>query len=472
MLVKKSIGLFAYTRHTPHPLHEAVAHFLVRAGFELLIPNAIDYSSVLRLENMMRDSDCFVAIESSIDKDDVSPDISALLFQSKLASRANKPIVLLIDHLFRQYRSFFTGLDHEMLMFDREQGLDNFLKGSLGDTMASIRYRIQRPSILPPRRDVVLLVDSVRDIHTVYSDSVVSTLRRVFADRRYMVNVIDLGLAQDAWLYNYITDFAFVVIDGRSSLFSPQIAEGISARFVPIVRLCHIKDGESVETVSSRELSSAAAGYELEINGRKIRPVTYWENESQLEVALNAVLTTIKLPRTETLKTHADVTAHFGRTDSLLQFRVLETPNAPPKVFLSNSGSTRNSLINQIFARLRSEKIEFFHYQKEDDISLGDNWQRTLEVELRRCSVFVAVINHDYFASTWCLFEMKLALDLRDQEKIKVFSYYLNKEASASDLQLQSKLDPIQNSPAFSMSDVEIADDIIRNYKRVNEIYY
>jgi hypothetical protein len=465
-----SIAFFAYTRHTPDPLHAELANRMVAHSFELLIPDAIDYSSVLRLEEMMRLSHCFVAIESSTDKDDGNSDTSALLFQYDLARRANKPTLVLIDYRLKRQPLVRLGRDN-VVVFNGTLGLERTMHEIERD-IASLQYRtLPRPES-PCSSDVCVLIDSAKDIHAVYSDSVVSTIRRLLKAEGYVASVIPLTSTLDDGFYDSITNCAFVVIDGRSSLFSPQIAEGIAARFVPIVRLCHIKDGESTETVSARELSAAVAGYELEVNGRKIRPVICWRNEAQLEAALSEMLRVSNLPRSPLLSNRADVNAHFRRSDSVLQFRVTKIPPAPPKVFLSNSSTTAKSLVNAIARRLRAETIEFFHYENEDDIPLGDNWQRTLDTQVRQCAIFVALINQDYFASEWCVYEMRLAIDLLGQDRIKLFPYFLDKDWGMSDSDCATKLGCIEHKIFLSTSHDEIADHIVRNYKRSTEIHY
>ena len=465
------VTYFTFNRHnTNRSLIMAFADLLVKQGFALLIPDETDYSSIPRLELMLQHSDCFIAIETDLAGDGSTIDASAVLFENSLASRVNKPRLIIMEAGLPDIAE--RELWNTIIIFNGNTVSvehPSFLR-----RLNSFKQSIP-PATLPttfPRRRVGLVIDSTKNIDSIYSETALSVITKLLLQQGYEAKLIKLSFTHDPKFDNDIEKYEFLIVEGRSSLFSPQIAETIFSRCIPTVWLCHIRDNESIGTVRARELSSKVSGYELLLNGKRIHPVIFWEDINQLEANLSEQISIIK--RNETyFVTHDEIDAFFSKLEQVSELKVIGMPGAPPKIFLSNSSTTSKILIKEIMKKLESERIEYFHYEKEEGIALGENWKKILTVEVQQCDIFIALISHDYTDSEWCMYEMKLALDRHEQDKVRIFPYYLYAKDATSDAELDPRLGSIQHHIILDSSSYqEIVNNIVKNYKAVCEVYY
>jgi hypothetical protein len=122
-------------------------------------------------------------------------------------------------------------------------------------------------------------------------------------------------------------------------------------------------------------------------------------------------------------------------------------------VFVSNA-RTSNDFAEELCRRLRTGSIPFFHYMFENTIEVGHPWSAGLHERLRGSRQFIVLITPDYWKSSACRAEFRMAEDLRRRGRLRILPYVL--EPDGRPLALQGRF--LYQVPSDQWADQILSD--------------
>jgi hypothetical protein len=412
-------------------------HLFCQEGFFFTVDPQSQFFSIPYLESMMALSNCFVAVIPKR-KDGYSPYIR---FEYGLAVQAQKPWIIFVEQ----------GLSSEAFARDRERVLP-FNRKRLAQQESELRRGIARlaDQVRGDRNPDVRLkqpagfiVGSSAEAAAVYTPELIKNLKDEMAKHERSLKTVAQEFDPTFELCFELEKYDFLIMEMREALQAPWLAAYVLGRATPCVRVCHLRPGETPESVA---LPPIVARHRPEKTGEE--PVVYWRDQSEL---IAGVLKHVDKFATERIEFHHE-------EDGLRYF--MRAGRHDGRVFISNAASA-NSLARELIAGLRLESIDFFHYQIKNAIAIGEEWLEKLEAQIGASRVFVAFLTPEYLQSEWCLFELQVALRLADSGTLQVHPYILDEAIAPNLLALGLASRQVYDVSRADTSD--IVKDVVRN---------
>jgi hypothetical protein len=413
---EKKINLFFWEMLSRHGLY-----FTTEAEESRNRPMDITY-----LEWMMRRSACFVAV---IPWRDDSPPYNCSpyqVFENGLAIRAQKPRLLFVE----------VGLDATRMGIEPEEVLpfqrrlewleaDRYKFEEAVARLAKRAHAFSTPVALA--NPVGLIIDAVRG--PAYTNSLVRSVGHLVNNLGYSFEVIHPSEFENDYLFLRKIERCNVLISEiRKPYLAPDIFGLLHSRCLPMIRICHLNDNESMAEVKlamhlasdistwtdqdTYELPLVLSKYELD---SAMQPVIFWEKPEELIEKITFTLKKIKEQR-------YDLLHEQEARDYFLQIGRLKG-----QVFISNAKS-QNILVGNLKRGFTREAVRLFHYQESAAIKIGSsNWLSEIMLEIRNSILFIALVDSDYLQSEWCEQELSSALDLCRNGEIELHVYIVDK---------------------------------------------
>jgi hypothetical protein len=373
------------------------------AGFAFTVdPKTPEHLSIPHLELMMQRSACFVAVaplRASQERYRTSPYI---VFEHSMAVRANKPMLVIAES--NVAGRFFDG--SPMAVFNRDD-----LEG------ADLRQKIEQLVTLsrPHVGNSVQVLGSVGLVLPrggVYA-SARRTIRDVLEAAGYRVD--DLRYARDRapWLAD--TDHHdFLVIDIRARDIPAWLHPLLHGRFVPMVRLIHHTPGSNPDSMFPGLLREEA----IEWAGGSGQWAICWSQVEELESRLRPMVDKLQRPRRQ----------FRSREEGIGYFQSLGR-SEQGSVFISNADA-QNEFTRDLSRLLDLNNIAFFHYQHKNSIPPGTTWRDQLWDRIRSSRLFVPLLTEDYWRSSLCQEEYRLAEDLAHRGRLRIHPFLLDRRSA------------------------------------------
>jgi hypothetical protein len=359
------------------------------------------------LEDMMRRSEAFIAVVPL--RKELPPLYCSpyQVFENNLAIRAAKPRMLFIE------KGIETGLFHkrpkEIVTYDPD--IDWLERKS--DRMERL---IQK---LLEQRQPVHDLDAAEEgpvgiLIPETGDRQVGTEVEHYVDqelRRTVMPIDPTRLRNTSELVAQIKACSVVIVETRTSWTRQDILGMLNAYCVPLIRLFHLEDSETVEHVSQQMRLSEAGDIHVESNdanipiifagyqvGPEMEPIVFWRRPDDLWNPIKHRLTQLRTKRKD-LENHQEAINYF-----------LQLGRIKGRVFISNDSSL-NDLAVLLKLKLSEQGVECFHYSDKEMVDGGHpDFPSFLEKRIRGSVVFMALINQPYHESEYCNAEVKAAL--------------------------------------------------------------
>jgi hypothetical protein len=370
-------------------------------GFAFTVdPKSPEQLSIPHLELMMLRSACYVAIvpyRADQERYRTSPYI---VFEHNMAVRAKKPLLVIAEPQVAGHP-----FDPSRLHVFRDGDPDHPVK--LRQLMQELR---EQSSPYAHRAGHVLgSVGLVLPAGRVY-DRAREAIRAVLEAAGYEVHAIrhDPGRGPD---FSEVDRHDFIVIDIRAR----DMTSGLYYRFVPTIRL-----GYKPRSAGAGALPAMFRDDALERAGGSAQNVIWWSDEEDLVARLRPVVDKMQRPRRQ-FRSHDEGVGYFqslGRS-------------AQGPVFISNANG-QNEFARHLSRGLDLSNIAFFHYRYNNTIPMGTVWEGQLFEHLRSSRLFVQLNTADYWESSLCKREFRLAQRLAGKGRLRVYRYFLDETSAAA----------------------------------------
>jgi hypothetical protein len=444
MAAQKILAYFSHSyRAEDREVNQFFWNLFSDAGYFFTVDPQSKLFSIPYLESMMLLSNCFVAVipRRAGTPTGCSPYI---LFEYGLSVQAQKPALVFVEQGLSS--AWFPRDAERIVTFNRQRLADQRAEFKRAIQKLARKVRGERNPDLRLRQPCGLVIQSDEGTQQVYTPALVQTLSHEL--RKYGRTMEAMRLDFDAaFQFSLELDkFDVLVMEVRDSLQSPWLAGYVLGRAVPTIKVCHLAQGETPESVA---LPAIIAKHKPEPTTET--PVEFWRDTSDL---LQRVTTHVSKFNTDRIEFHTKDAGnrYFSRAG-----------RREAKVFISNAGVS-NPLANKLITELRLESIDFFHYQVKDSIPVGERWLEELERQIEQSSIFVALLTADYLQSRWCLFELQVARRRAIEGKLKIHPYAM--DASMWPVLTVLGLDAFQVQDCTSTEPAEIVSGLVKDLDR------
>lgn len=409
----------AYFSHSYRAEDRSVNLFFWRLfseqGFFFTVDPKSSRTFVPHLERMIRLSDCFIAVVTRrlelvtsigrvmLPQPQVVWNHSPYIqFENRLAFRSGKPRLILVES---GLDANLFGAPEEVCVFDRDilDKREPFYRVRVQEFANTVQdYKKYTDRLLPPTRRAGILIDTER-AGIAYPPEVIDLIRDALRAGGYMATVIPPHVVDDQKFIRELADVELLVSEIRRPFVTTTALAFSHASFIPNIRLCRLKAGESREAI---QLPDFLGGYMV----GDIDPISAWHTLDEL--ALEIVQHVQKFQQTRTLLDTFDAGRRY----------FLSAGRRRAKVFVSNAHSL-NDLALELIKGFQTVNVQFFHYQAT--LSIGSAWQHELNRELNECEVFIALINGEYHTSKWCQYEMECAFERWKTKQVVILPYMI-----------------------------------------------
>ena len=381
-------------RQTDRELNVYFWKLFYECSFSFTVDPKSTVLSTTSLELMMARSAGFAAVVTYRPEVPVYECSPFMVHECGLAFQARKPRIVLRDKRVSP-RHFHAGdivdIEFDVDNLDRsarklEAALETF-HGRASAVQAGLSYRRGRVGVaLSPgaRRDSVeRLVHDTGDT----------------PDDLWKVANDPLTLASQADGCDYV----IVDLDDPAAL---HIADFLQGRATPLLKTAI--GGDDV-TLPERMLGTAPLRQVVVPD----ELIMYWADSDEFESKLLQEVKRARAGRHEF--------ASFE--DGYRYFRSIGREAQP--VFVSNASST-SELARALTEAMSLDNIPFFHYRFNNTIGLGERWVNELARRVEASSVFVMLIDSEYWNSEWCRKEHEIATRLAEIGRITVVPILLD----------------------------------------------
>ena len=408
-------------------------------GFFFTVDPQSQLFSIPYLESMMSLSNCFVAV---ITKRPGAPTGCSpyILFEYGLAVEAQKPSLVFVEQ----------GLPGDAFPRDAERVLPfnrNRLPAQKEDFRAGIRkladkVRGYRNPDLRLQQPVGLVIGGSAAAARVYTPEVAEALRVAIGKYDRHLEPVTLAFEASFRFCLELEQFDFLIVEVQDDLQLPWVVGYVMGRGVPSIKVRHLDDGESAGTA---KLPAIVARHVPEHTDEA--PVVYWRTVDELLAGVTAHVAKFN---TERIELH---------TESAGQLYFRRAGRRTGKVFISNASASA-TMVQKLITMLRFESIDYFHYQAKDAIQPGTLWLPELERQIEQSSLFLAVLTDEFVDSTWCRFELQVALRRHAEGKIEILPFVLSRHVMADLTRLG--LGDVQAAGEFGVDDEQAAADMLK----------
>jgi hypothetical protein len=449
----KEINLFFWQLLSQHYLY-----FTVDSEENRGKPMHVSY-----LEWMMRRSACFVAVIPR--REDSPPHYCSpyQVFENGLAIRAGKPRLIFVEAGLNE--GLFGATPDEVYPFRRSwkwlrQDEEQFARAA---AQLARRAHAFAPTESELMRPVALIADGTRG--TAYSKDVVEAIKEVVIAQGYSFGMESPAeFSRDFLFLRRVEQYSMLISEVRQPFVALDLLGLMHSRCIPTIRVCHLKDHESVEDMKAMmclsndetkgveqiqaDLPLIFSEYEID---KEMEPVIFWKYPEDLAEKLSVCLQKITEQR-------SDLTDEQQARDYFLSIGRLKG-----KVFISNA-RTQNDLAKLVVDELARNAIRSFHYKEEDAIRIGEEWLPEIKREIKNSIIFIALIDAEYEKSEWCTTELREALNLYGEDEIEVHVYVVSPET-----QLPQELTAMQVNHIEDWEDFKQVGRIAENTVRFFE---
>jgi hypothetical protein len=396
------------------------------------------------LEWMMRRSSCFVAV---IPRRQDSPPYNCSpyqVFENGLAIRAAKPRLVFVEAGLDE--TLFGDRPYEVYSFRRrkrwlEEDAERFAEAA---QMLAERAHAFIPSELGLRKPIGLLADTTQG--KAYGTATLEAIRQEVLDLGYSFEQENpLKFRYDFLFVQQIERYGVLICEMRRPYIAPDILGLTHGRCVPMIRICHLREGEDIKSAKAamrlsgdqtrlekqnfKQLPLILSQYEID---KDMEPVIFWRNPERLAAKIGIRLQKIAEQR-------VDLIDEQEARNYFLPIGRLEG-----RVFVSNA-RTQNNLAKELSAALERNAVKFFHYKRKGAIPLGREWLPEIKREIRHSIVFIALIDEFYEDSKWCMVELAEAMRLFEQDQVEMHVYVVGKEVELPEDLIPLQVDYIQH---------------------------
>lgn len=445
-------SIFAYFSHSYRPkdikLNQFFWKLFCKHGIYFTVDPESKFISIPYLEFMMHKTNCFIAVvdyRSEIDYFKCSPYI---LFEYGLAIQAEKPLLVFLDS--RVNDEYFQNSKTKIVRFDIHNY--NSRTEEFYQHIKELKEKVQgyRGYSATIKKNLGIIIDSEQGANEIYTEARIKAIVNEFRKAGFQVGMIDLAFDESYKFCLHLDDYNLLLLDVNETYLPPWIAGFIFGRFIPSLKLCNLKEGETKESMSFTPLFSNYGKIISHIEEEE--NIIYWTDFDKLMTKLRNHLK--KFDQEENEKNVFKKVEEGDRYFHSLGRR-------KERIFLSNADS-KNYLATALSKYFDDNYFDHFHYKhknpirNEDDIPTGADWQQVLEHELQNCKIFVAFIDNEYFAKKWCSWEINEAIKNKDM-KYFLYNFSSNKEVPTV---LPEKLKKIHIPPLKGLTEKKIIEKI------------
>jgi hypothetical protein len=383
-------------------------------GFFFTVDPKSDKVVVPHLERMMRYSDCFIAVVTRrLEKisrigDTVLPGPQSIwthspyiAFENFLAELAEKPRLVFVE----------SGLDASLFgtsdyvhIFERDtlkkrQKECRDVVHSFADKVRA--YQGYKGRILKPTGKAGILIDTNQK--RGYQPQTISDIQSALSMCGYASEVLSPHFSNTQSFVRKLSDLELIVTEIRSPFITLDALAFIQAKSFPCIRIAKLRQNESKTQLKLPELLN-------NYNVGDVEPVIAWAEKDELIFEIYLCLSKFQQTRTllDTFEKGRKYFVSAGRKTA--------------KIFISNPHSL-NSLALDLVKGFQTVNIQYFQYQS--CLMIGKVWQEELDRELQEFSVFVALVNDDYYESEWCQYELNKAFERWKKKEVEILPYIL-----------------------------------------------
>ncbi len=182
-----------------------------------------------------------------------------------------------------------------------------------------------------------------------------------------------------------------------------------------MIRLVHQPSGNGHGTPFPGLLRDDA----IEWAGGSTQWAIRWSAVDELESQLRPVVDKLQRPRRQ-FRSREEGVGYFQSLGRSLQ----------GSVFISNA-DTQSDLARDLSRLLDLNNIAFFHYQHRNSIPMGTSWREQLWECIRSSRLFVPLITEEYWRSSLCQEEFRLAEELAEQGRLGIYPCLLDRRSAA-----------------------------------------
>ena len=398
------------------------------AGFAFTVAPQSGRFSIPHLEVMMRRSACFVAVATHRGEQSHYLTSPYQVFEYGLAVQANRPRLVFLERGVA--RHYFEAAHR--IVFDRAEIAasaaddDDVAGGYVSPQTERAVQELHEMSIAYARQDersqgtVGLLLPR---------DGAYGGARPAIRDllRSAGYEVVDVAFeTHNAFeLLLDVDRHDFVVIDVDADELPAWLHPLLYGRSVPMVRLVH----HEPDLGSSRPLPELLRGHAIRLVASDDEMAIRWGVVDELVPKLQREVERLNRPRGQ----FRSLPEGIGYFNSL--GRSLEGA-----VFVSNAGP-ENVFARHLSRLLDLKNIPFFHYVYRNTIELGTPWTERLRGRLEASQLFVPLITRAYWESEVCREEYRVATELHQQERLRIYPYFLEdlRDATVQQVALQGR---------------------------------
>ncbi len=415
-------------------------------GFFFTLDPKSNRTFVPHLERMIRLSDCFIAVVTR--RLDTVTTIGRVMLpqpqviwshspyiqlENRLAFRSGKPRLIFIEN---GLDANLFGTSEEVTVFDRDildKQVDRY-STRVQEFAECVRdYKRYTDRLTPPTRKAGLLIDTER-AGVAYTPEVLALLRDALRAGGYITTTISPHITDDQTFIRELADIELLVSEVRRPFVTTTALAFAHARFIPNIRICRLKPGESRQDI---QLPDFLHGYTV----GDIDPIVAWHTLDEL--ALEIVQHVQKFQQTRTLLDSFDAGRRY----------FLSAGRRRASVFVSNAHSL-NDLALELIKGFQTVNVQFFHYQAT--LRIGSAWQHELNRELNSCEIFIALISDEYHTSKWCRYEMEVAFERWKKKQVIILPYLITQSRLPDTIK-----DYIQCAFMYTLSHQEIVEIIV-----------
>lgn len=352
-----------------------------------------------RLEMMMQRSACFIAVVTRRDNQPRFHCSPFVVCEYGLAVQARKLRVVLMEKGVPG--SSFPEPECRVV-FDRHR-----LHASIDEIKARLARLASEAAPYANVGNRVLGEVGILIPESPQHEEAILAIKKVLIEAGY--TPVDLRLAgvDGVTAARLVDNLDFVVLGIDRSEPQLRMISFIQGRSVPSIKLLHRPHGRSNRAIPRlfRDDALEAADNTCEI-------AIEWSDSEQLEHRLRERVEQLSVPRS----------AFTSKEDGTSYFTSFGATRGP--VFVSNAGVV-NELARRLVDRLRSYRIQPFHYLYGNSIRLSQPWKEALPVKIEESRVFLPLIDKTYWDSELCRDEFNIALKLHQDGKITFIPCYL-----------------------------------------------
>jgi hypothetical protein len=286
-----------------------------------------------------------------------------------------------------------------------------------------------------------VVVDAQRDAGKIYDDELITFIDLYVSRKGYKAQRIRSDFRYTHQFCHDLDGCDVVVIDENRVLTSEWISSFLLGRFIPCIRTSHLAENDQ-DTSVAVPFPIARYYYVEELKGQ-IEPIICWRSKEELVLAIMKHIEKLDRRR-HVLKDVDDGDRYFARLT-----------RKDVKVFISNPDGL-NPLAKRLCEKLEKEYINFFQYKQDDAIAMGAKWEEVLTEEIKKCGVFVALVDKDYFGKEWCCYELDLALEAHQTRGLLILHYALGMPIPTKLSHIQGK--ELSTSSADATMEVILTD--------------